>query len=274
MIAVEKSTVAPASLRQHAAAARQALEQAYDADPAGCQRPARPALKPQRRIYAAPDVKAQLKADQHGKCAYCETRFVHSSPGDVEHYRPKAGYRQTAASPVQGPGYYWLAYEWRNLLFACEDCNRIRKRQLFPLRNDATGRARTHHQDVAQEQPLLLNPAAIAAPEAHITFVQEAAKGLTAEGRASVVAYDLNRQALLDDRREHLRCLQDQEFLAQLLALDPPVMDLERLIVVFGSEEILSQKIAQARHDYQQAALNSAEYAGMVRTNFPLLPPR
>lgn len=274
MIRVLKSLVPPASLLGQGAAARAALEQAYDAAPASCQQPGTRVLKALRGIYAAKAVKKQLKDDQHNKCAYCETRFVHSSPGDVEHYRPKAGYRQTTAGPVQGPGYYWLAYEWSNLLFACEDCNRIRKRQLFALSNDPTGRARSHHDDLTLEAPLLLNPAIGPDPAAHITFIEEAAKGLTPEGQASVAAYELNRTELLDDRRERLRCLQDIEFLALLLELDPPVIDLERLVTLYGSEETLSLKIAQAKMDYHRAALDPAEYAGMVRANFPHLPRR
>ncbi|MBC8083261.1 MAG: hypothetical protein H7Z21_08620 [Hymenobacter sp.] len=267
-----KTAVPPASLARQAAAALAALEQVYDADPAGWRQTGTPALKPRRGIYAARDGKKLLKDDQHGKCAYCETRFVHSSPGDVEHYRPKAGYRQSAAGPVLGPGYYWLAYEWRNLLFACEDCNRIRKRQLFPLRNDPAGRARSHHHDLAQEVPLLLNPATGPDPERHLTFVEEVATAGTPEGHASLDAYELNRRALLDDRRERLRSLQSIEMLARLFEFDPPIVDLERLILQYGSEEKLSWHIAQARLTYRSAAFDSAEYAGMVRANFPLLP--
>ena len=272
MIRVLKSAGPPVSLQRQAAAARRALEQAYDANPGGCQAPATKALKARRAIYAAPDVKSRLIADQHGKCAYCETRFLHSSPGDVEHYRPKAGYRQTAPGPVQGPGYYWLAYEWSNLLFACEDCNRQRKHQLFPLRNDPAGRARTHHDNLAQEQPLLLQPATGPDPAAHLTFTGEVAQGLTEEGRASVAAYGLNRVELLADRRDRLRCLQREEMLARLFEFDPPIVDLDKLIALYGSAQQLSQQIAAARKAYQRAALDPAEYAGMVRANFPHLP--
>ena len=42
-------------------------------------------------VYAAADVKKQLKIDQHGKCAYCE-RFLNGDYGAVEHFRPKGGY--------------------------------------------------------------------------------------------------------------------------------------------------------------------------------------
>jgi len=265
MIRIQKAGVLPASLAKHAPAARAALEQAYDTDPLGCQLPGTRALKPRRGIYAARDVKRQLIADQHGKCAYCETRFGHSSPGDVEHYRPKAGYRQAAASPVIGPGYYWLAYEWANLLFACEDCNRIRKRQLFPLRNDPVGRARTHHDDLAREAPLLLNPAETD-PALHIHFQEEVALSSTPEGHASIASYDLNRLALLDDRRERLRCLRSDEMLARLFEFDPPIVALEKLVELYGSEEELSWRIASARKAYEQATFDTAEYAGMVRS--------
>lgn len=274
MIRVQKSVVLPASLQREAAAARRALEQAYDADPPGCQAPGTRALKPRRGIYAARDVKRQLMADQHGKCAYCETRFTHSSPGDVEHYRPKAGYRQAAAGPVLGPGYFWLAYEWSNLLFACEDCNRIRKRQLFPLRNDPAGRARSQHDDLSREEPLLLNPAAEADLTAHLTFTEEVVRGLTPTGAASVEAYGLNRAELLDARRERLRCVQNDELLTRLFELDPPVVDLEKLVHAYGSLKLLSVHIARARQAYTAAFTDSAEYAGMVRAAFPTLPQR
>ncbi|MDY6994467.1 MAG: HNH endonuclease [Pseudomonadota bacterium] len=59
-------------------------------------------------------VKSKLKKLYHDKCAYCE-----SSMSDdiftVEHYRPKKG----------SYSYYWLGYEWSNLLPVCEKCNNI-----------------------------------------------------------------------------------------------------------------------------------------------------
>ncbi len=40
------------------------------------------------------------------KCAYCESRFAHVTPKDIEHFRPK---RRSRPSRGPGPGYYWLA---------------------------------------------------------------------------------------------------------------------------------------------------------------------
>ena len=60
-----------------------------------------------------------LKA-QHDKCCFCESKVTQVAYGDVEHYRPKAGYRQEHGAPLGRPGYYLLAYEWSNLMFCCQ----------------------------------------------------------------------------------------------------------------------------------------------------------
>lgn len=65
-------------------------------------------------IYGHQSVKRQLIADQHGKCCFCETKI--GPDGDVEHFRPKAAWCQGDGEPLNWPGYYWLAYEWSNLL--------------------------------------------------------------------------------------------------------------------------------------------------------------
>jgi len=66
----------------------------------------------------------------HHKCAYCERIYKL----DVEHYRPKAEVRDehnnivqitdVAGNLVDHPGYYWLCYEWSNLIPSCISCNR------------------------------------------------------------------------------------------------------------------------------------------------------
>jgi hypothetical protein len=91
----------------------------------------------------------------HGKCAYCETHLgAARQPGDADHFRPKAGvnFRDPAAgsktyivaladdernnppSHIQHPGYFWLAYNWKNILPACNYCNRNEgKKSQFPI---------------------------------------------------------------------------------------------------------------------------------------------
>src|SRR5712692_7871491 len=85
-----------------------------------------------RGIYGHSSVKRALQTAQHNKCCYCEGLFIGHAAGDVEHYRPKDGAQQDRTAGVQYPGYYWLAYDWANLYFSCEICNRVHKRRFFP----------------------------------------------------------------------------------------------------------------------------------------------
>jgi hypothetical protein len=104
-------------------------------------------------------VKAALRIAQHDKCGFCESKVTHVAFGDVEHFRPKAAFRAIQGDALTRPGYYWLAYEWTNLLFACEPCNRRHKGNLFPLVDEAT-RARSHTDDITRETPLFIDPTA------------------------------------------------------------------------------------------------------------------
>lgn len=119
-------------------------------------------------LYRADDVKELLKEDQHGKCAYCE-RYLNGDYGAVEHYRPKGGYMQSCDDVLHAPGYYWLTYDWNNLLYSCDRCNTSYKRNLFPLVNDAERNIAA--EDISKEKPLIINPA-MEDPGDHIEFHQ------------------------------------------------------------------------------------------------------
>jgi uncharacterized protein (TIGR02646 family) len=110
------------------------------------------------RYYAHETVKAALKKAQHHKCAFCESKGSHIAHGDVEHFRPKAGYRQLRRGALKRPGYYWLAYAWENLFFACQMCNQREKRSWFPLEKGSK-RARSPMHSIANERPLFVDPA-------------------------------------------------------------------------------------------------------------------
>lgn len=273
MIRVKKSKKAPAALATPAvAAARLAREARYDADPAACRAPRSNRLNVPAELYNVAAVKARLIADQHEKCCYCEAKLLHVGYGDVEHYRPKNGFRQDAASPLEKPGYYWLAYTWNNLLFSCKRCNVGHKRNYFPLANPA-GRARSHHDQLqlAQEQPLLLHPAADD-PARHIRFRRAVAVGKTPQGQATITLCGLNHKRNLERRRTHLAHLESHDSMADM---DPATMslgDLAREVAKCGSVPALVKRILQARTIRNAAARDQAEYAGMVRANFPLLP--
>src|ERR1700712_3696718 len=54
-------------------------------------------------IYGHQKVKEALIIIQDGKCCFCESKFLHVSYGDVEHFRPKAGWVQDS-EPLNKPG--------------------------------------------------------------------------------------------------------------------------------------------------------------------------
>lgn len=135
--------------------------------------------KPNPKFYkgATNEIVNELKRLYHNKCAYCEQPT--NSP-DVEHYRPKGrvmiwineGWKVLETHK----GYYWLCYEWSNLLPACQLCNRIGdgKADKFPVFNmhitsptSAEERAAIYLNTT--EQPYLLHPE-IDYPENYLAF--------------------------------------------------------------------------------------------------------
>lgn len=153
MIRIEKPTKAPAVLEHRGKAATLRLCADYDSDFATTK-----SWEFDSRIYSAKSVKSALRKAQHDKCAFCESKIAHVAFGDVEHFRPKAGYRKTPEDALVRPGYYWLAYDWGNLLFCCQICNQRHKRNSFPL-FDESRRAKSHHDDINGERPLFIHPA-------------------------------------------------------------------------------------------------------------------
>lgn len=120
-----------------------------------------------RRDNIWSEVKADLVALQHAKCAYCERRL--GSAGvewTVDHFRPKGAVRRRDALPAgacdvggaSAVGYYRLAYELENLLAACLPCNNAHKSDFFPT---AQGRrlGSADPTELAGERPYLISPA-------------------------------------------------------------------------------------------------------------------
>src|SRR5262245_19229283 len=99
------------------------------------------------------DQKPIFARRQRSKCGYCESNALAGQHGDVEHYRPKSVLHRLSDNPAEegrcqpgvahpdgrvfhpvcATGYWWLAYEWSNYLFACAICNESFKKALFPV---------------------------------------------------------------------------------------------------------------------------------------------
>jgi hypothetical protein len=98
------------------------------------------------------------------------------------------------------PGYYWLAYAWENLLWACRECNAHRKNDRFPLANPRR-RARSPDDDLTGERPLLVDPVSDN-PEQHLAFHAEEVIALDARGRASIAVLGMDQADITGLRRE------------------------------------------------------------------------
>ena len=156
-------------------------------------------------IYGHATVKQALIEAQYGKCCFCERKI--GADGDVEHFRPKAAVRQNNASPLMKPGYYWLAYEWDNLLLSCSACNQRHKKNLFPLVNP-NNRAAAHNDSINEEKPLFLDPSQVD-PERYIAFRKEIPYAIRGNrfAKATISALGLDREILNEVRRDRLSYL-------------------------------------------------------------------
>ncbi len=202
MIRIEKPSKLPNTLLKQGAAQTRKDEVAYDNDPAGY-RSGEQKFQVKNTIYKSVQ-QVQFNA-QHGKCCYCEAKFGATSYRNVEHYRPKGAVKQSDTSNKEYPGYYWLAYDWDNLLVSCTVCNN-NKSTLFPL-EDETMRARSHHDNIQDEKPLIINPA-IDDPREHIFFHREEPRHVTERGLKTIESLKLRRPDLQESRRERLTVLE------------------------------------------------------------------
>lgn len=115
-------------------------------------------------------VAEELWKAQHHKCCYCEIR-IPKGYNDVEHYRPKAVADRTPGCS-ETHGYWWLAFTWDNLLFACPDCNRSHKNTKFPL-DYSCQPLMPEELPPGNEIPLLIDPCSAVNPVEHIEFVYQ-----------------------------------------------------------------------------------------------------
>jgi len=152
-----------------------------------------------------------------GKCAYCETYLRDFQNGDLDHYRPKAGVTDEQDRPVivtiEGrsfphPGYYWLAYDWQNLLPSCVSCNRptvvegekLGKHNRFPVR----GSYAENEDEIGDEEPLLIHPVQ-EDPDDHLECDGETGTMIPTSdrGEMTVRIFGLNRRGrLIEERRK------------------------------------------------------------------------
>ena len=176
-------------------------------------------------LYKDQRMQKTYKSDQapfYGKCAYCESAVRTNQPGDIEHWRPKNRITDASDKLVKietedgktctHPGYYWLAYEWRNLLLACAACNRttvktfgqrIGKGTRFPV----TGFRAKKMGEESNERPLLINPV-MEDPTTHMEVDSNTGVMIpkTYRGETCIEIFGLNiRTALVKARLDYIK---------------------------------------------------------------------
>ncbi len=153
-----------------------------------------------------------LKSDiYHRKCGYCESDTTAGAALQVDHYRPKKRIQEDQTHT----GYYWLGYEWSNLILVCSTCNSKKSNQ-FPLESSGKrvrqapldnhgeldrNASRADSSALLGEKPLLLNPE-IDNPELHLVFLPNGEiRSRTEQGQKTKEICDLNRADLVIARK-------------------------------------------------------------------------
>lgn len=186
---------------------------------------------PRGSIYGSDVVRAALEELFHRKCAYCESLV---EDFDVDHYRPTGA---VAESPGHS-GYYWLAYDWTNLLPACRSCNQTRrdpptwsdpesgpgagKLHQFPLEEESE-RAQGPSDPLDREKPLLLNPCEDD-PQDFFSYDVFSGKLVARRGNrraeTTIRVLNLNRKRLCDRRKAAVASLLSQSAGGELTPTD------------------------------------------------------
>lgn len=175
-------------------------------------------------------VRPLLFMRQHNKCAFCEiSNDECGSP--VEHFRPKLGAEEKIGGVWRrvSTHYWWLAWTWENLLFACERCNKSgNKGNKFPIRSSGSRVAPPPspytypipliHYNCAAEDRLLIDPR-LDNPMDHIQWIpvnrtlhpkswQWTVAGLDDKGDMTIEVLDLAFRT--DKVKNHLNLLVSQ----------------------------------------------------------------
>jgi hypothetical protein len=216
------------------------------------------------------------------KCAYCE-KSLSDIPKDAEHWRPKR--KMSGKGAGDHPGYFWLAYSWRNLLPSCSMCNSYGgKKNQFPVSNGYVFRLKLTDADLDQlrcrsdaipsstevgwwypgtedldalEGPLLLHPYVDEDPTLHLEFGENGwINARSKKGEWSIKVFDLNREDL---RKARAKAELETDIMVGQLLLDG-------LNVGWSPEESLGNaEVVGAQYVNERAIYSAARRAALAR---------
>lgn len=206
-------------------------------------------MESQNDDYGEDEFREALIIAQGEKCCFCEKPI---DGGQIEHFRPKKAYQTTPGQSLIRPGYYWLAYDWKNLLISCSKCNSSgQKGNLFPI----TGaRATSPKHNLTDENPILINPAE-EDPSLFISFNYEVPVSIDPNDRGleNIKIFKLKDRADLKpirfDRFDRYRTLK------KIAALTAPTGDISQ------------ENIRDAKRFLKFALRKKQPFSGMLREN-------
>ncbi len=155
---------------------------------------------------------AALAKASESKCWYCEKREDRSDK-PVDHFRPKGRVHGANGHP----GYWWKAFDWRNLRLSCTYCNSRRrdvetghiggKQDYFPVIEPPP---RQHAEGDPEDRPELLDPL-VDEDTKQLTFLtngfpapanEDVTSESNARARCSIKLYHLDHSSLVRERKQ------------------------------------------------------------------------
>ena len=96
-------------------------------------------------------------------------------------------------------------------LFCCQLCNQTVQGQPLPARRRHSA-GESHHDDIESEEPLLINPA-IEDPASFLEFDEEYVRAIDGNprGKATIEILGLNREEIVEKRRDVLGLIKDSD---------------------------------------------------------------
>jgi uncharacterized protein (TIGR02646 family) len=164
-----------------------------------------------------------------GKCGYCETK-INPDLAKVDRYRPNNGVRDK--NEYFQDLYWWLAFEWDNLIYSCKECNQY-KANYFPIKG---ARALTQNHDLKREHKMLLNPYEDDSSK-HLSYDDFGnIHPITDEGFQTIELLRLDRTYLVEDRRKAGKEIRDAVE-SLLSGLDDTLLLRDYLIKIYELED-------------------------------------
>jgi uncharacterized protein (TIGR02646 family) len=212
-------------------------------------------------------LKERFRQLSYEKCWYCEAK-TDRMRGDIDHFRPKG---KVIEADSKHPGYWWLAFDWRNFRFVCSVCNsgspdptsteKGGKGNHFPLVGGESRRVCIEcvYEDHRYEYPMLLDPARADDPSL-ITFTSD---GRPRPASKDKIEYLRAKESIKIYQLDHIRSIRKRkrEIFIPIRDLIEEIQRDKLELVKDSSNDILRAKIENNLQKLREMIAPQAEYS-------------